>query len=54
VKAFGSWCEAALNFRALGQLSMLHEELIVLATLLADPEINAEPLPELPKKIVGF
>lgn len=39
---------------ALEQLAMLHEALIVLATLVADPEINAGPLRELPKKIVGF
>lgn len=39
---------------ALEQLAMLHEALIVLATLVADPEINVEPLPELPKKLIGF
>jgi hypothetical protein len=39
---------------ALEQLSMQHEALIVLATMVADPEINVGPLPELPKKIIGF
>jgi hypothetical protein len=39
---------------ALEQLAMQHEALIVLAVLVADPEINVEPLPELPKKIIGF
>lgn len=39
---------------ALEQLAMAHETLIVLATLVADPEINVGPLPELPKKIIGF
>jgi hypothetical protein len=46
--------EALQTSVALEQLSMLHETLIVLATLVADPEINAGSLPELPKKIVGF
>jgi len=39
---------------ALEQLAMQHEALIMLATLVADPTMNVEPLPELPKKIVGF
>ncbi len=39
---------------ALEQLAMQHEALIVLATLVADPEINVEPLPELPKQLIGF
>jgi hypothetical protein len=46
--------EALHTSVALEQLSMMHEILIVVATLAADPEINAGPLPELPKKIVGF
>jgi hypothetical protein len=46
--------EAVQTSVALEQLAILHEVLIVLATLVADPEINVEPLPELPKKIVGF
>jgi hypothetical protein len=46
--------EALQTSVALEQLATLHEALIVLAMLVADPEINAGPLPELPKKIVGF
>jgi hypothetical protein len=46
--------EALQTSVALEQLAILHEALIVLAMLVADPEINAGPLPELPKKIVGF
>jgi len=36
------------------QLSMQHEILIVLAMLVTDPALAADPLPELPKKIIGF
>ena len=39
---------------AIEQLAMQHEALLVLAMLVADPEINVGPLPELPKKIIGF
>ena len=46
--------EAVQTSVALEQLAILHEALIVLAMLVADPEINVGPLPELPKKIVGF
>jgi hypothetical protein len=46
--------EALQTSVALEQLAMQHEALIMLATLVADPEINTEPPPELPKKIVGF
>ena len=46
--------EELLASVALEQLAMQHEALIVLATMVADPEITAEPLPELPKKIIGF
>ena len=46
--------EELLTSVALEQLAMQHEALIVLATMVADPEITAEPLPEWPKKIIGF
>jgi hypothetical protein len=46
--------EELLASVALEQLAMQHEALIMLATMVADPEITAEPLPELPKKIIGF
>lgn len=46
--------EELLASVALEQLAMQHEALIVLATMVADPEMNAGPLPELPKKIIGF
>jgi hypothetical protein len=39
---------------ALEQLSMQHEILILLAMLVTDPALAADPLPELPKKIIGF
>jgi hypothetical protein len=39
---------------ALEQLAMQHEILIVLAMLVTDPVLTAEPLPEFPKKIIGF
>jgi hypothetical protein len=43
-----------LALAALEQLAMQHEILIVLAMLVTDPVLTAEPLPELPKKIIGF
>src|ERR1700739_956843 len=46
--------EELLASVALEQLAMQHDTLIVLATMVADPEINSGPLPELPKKIIGF
>jgi hypothetical protein len=46
--------EALQTSVALEQLAILHEVLLVLAMLVADPEINVGPPPELPKKIVGF
>lgn len=39
---------------ALEQLGMQHEILIVLATMIFDPGTDTEPLPEMPKKIIGF
>jgi hypothetical protein len=38
----------------LEQLSMMHEAVIALGTLVMDPAINTEPLPEMPPKIIGF
>lgn len=39
---------------AMEQLGMQHEELLLLAMLVADPEINVDSLPEPPKTIIGF
>jgi hypothetical protein len=39
---------------ALEQLTMQHEILIVLATMVFDPGTSSEALPEPPKKIIGF
>jgi hypothetical protein len=39
---------------ALEQLAMQHEMLILLATMIFDPGTDTAPLPELPKKIIGF
>jgi hypothetical protein len=39
---------------ALEQLAMQHEMLILLVTMIFEPETPAEVLPELPKKIIGF
>jgi hypothetical protein len=38
----------------LEQLAMQYEILIVLGTMLFEPETPDETLPELPKKIIGF
>jgi hypothetical protein len=46
--------EELLASVALEQLSMQHEVLVVLATMVADPELNAGPLPELPTKMIGL
>jgi len=39
---------------ALEQLTIQHEILIVLATMVFDPGTGSETLPEPPKKIMGF
>jgi hypothetical protein len=39
---------------ALEQLTMQHEILLVLATMVFDPGTGSETLPEPPKKIIGF
>jgi hypothetical protein len=39
---------------ALEQLAIQHEILLLLGVLVIDPALAAEPLPELPKKIMGF
>jgi hypothetical protein len=39
---------------ALEQLAMQHEILLILGVMLMDPALAAEPLPEIPKKIIGF
>lgn len=39
---------------ALEQLAMQHETLIILAMLVADPALAAEPFPEIPKRTIGF
>jgi hypothetical protein len=39
---------------ALEQLGMQHEILLALGILIIDPVLAAEPLPEMPKKILGF
>jgi hypothetical protein len=39
---------------ALEQLAMQHEMLLLLGVLVTDPALAAEPLPEFPKKIIGF
>jgi hypothetical protein len=46
--------EGLLATTALEQLAMQHEILIMLAMLVTDPELTSEPLPEFPKKIIGF
>jgi hypothetical protein len=39
---------------ALEQLAIQHEILLLLGVMIIDPALAAEPLPELPKKIIGF
>ena len=39
---------------ALEQLTIQHEILIVLATMVFDPGTGSDTLPEPPKKIIGF
>jgi hypothetical protein len=39
---------------ALEQLAVQHEILLLLGVLILDPALAAEPLPEFPKKIIGF
>jgi hypothetical protein len=46
--------EQLMTTVALEQLSMQHDMLIVLATMVFDPGTDTAPLPELPKKIIGF
>lgn len=45
--------DAVLVTVALEQLAMQHEMLILLATMIFEPTDSA-PLPELPKRIIGF
>jgi hypothetical protein len=46
--------EDLLATTALEQLTMQHEILIILATMVFDPGTGSETLPEPPKKIIGF
>ncbi len=46
--------EELLAVAALEQLGMQHEILLLLGVLIIDPALAAEPLPEIPKKIIGF
>jgi hypothetical protein len=39
---------------ALEQLEAQHDALIILATLIMDPAVNANTLPVIPKRITGF
>jgi hypothetical protein len=46
--------EELMTTVALEQLAMQHEILVVLTTMVFDPGTGSEPLPEPPKKIIGF
>lgn len=46
--------ESLMATIALEQLTIQHEILIVLATMVFDPGTGSETLPEPPKKIIGF
>jgi hypothetical protein len=50
----GATVEGLMATAALKQLSMQHEILILLATMVFDPGTSSEALSEPPKKIIGF